>query len=360
MNILKKLLLSILATVLTLSFAAPSKAAVTFSDIGDSQMKLQIEALAEAGIVSGPGDGTFRPKASVTRAEFAKMLASAMGTSLDANAASQFTDVPTWAAPYVGALVNENVTNGKSSTKFGASENISRQEMAVMFVRAMGLEELVMITELQPNFQDMNMVATWAQPHVAFAKEIGFIVGDGVSYFPENSSLREQVAKLTYQWLYESNLYFENSIEVISQTFFYDVSSVTLVDQFTVDVTFTDGTVERYAIDFLLNYILENTYYEALASLTGHEWVQLPITEKQELVSYVINFWASDYSQFNVLMAAPDANTLLITELDNFYVNSANMDYDIITQLEEKGLQNSVIEYYVPTASSKDRLPVLK
>ncbi len=357
---LKKVLLSIITSVFVLSISAQTNAATTFSDIENSQMKTQIEALAEAEIVTGSGDGKFRPKANITRAEFAKMLASAMESTLDASAASHFTDLPAWAAPYVGALVNEEVTKGKSATTFGASENISRQEMAVMFVRAMGLEEFVMM-ELEPGFKDMDKVADWALPHVAFSKEIGFIEGDGVSYYPQNSSLREQVSKLTYQWKFESHIYFENAIESIAQYFFTDIENITLVDQNTINVTLTDGEIIQYEINYFLNYIHENAYYQELSFLNGNDWMEFTISDKQEIIDSILNFWASDYSQFNVLMTNDDAKNLLISKLDTFYVSPSNNDIDIITQLEDTGLQEGIIEYYIQASSNGEKqFPTLK
>ena len=59
---------------------------------------------AQNGYVSGMGDGTFQPKKATTRAEFASMIAKAMGyTDSDATGETRFTDVDAdqW---YAGAI----------------------------------------------------------------------------------------------------------------------------------------------------------------------------------------------------------------------------------------------------------------
>ncbi|MBT2661777.1 S-layer homology domain-containing protein [Bacillus sp. ISL-45] len=76
-------------------------------------MKFYIEELAKNNVISGYADGTFRPKENLTREQFAKMLSLAMELPLDSKAAAQFTDLADWSRPYVGALVNSEITYGK-------------------------------------------------------------------------------------------------------------------------------------------------------------------------------------------------------------------------------------------------------
>lgn len=65
----KKLISLLLCMMLMLALAVPAfaeKATVTtFDDIGDSWAKHEICLVADAGIVGGYGDGTFRPDAFI-------------------------------------------------------------------------------------------------------------------------------------------------------------------------------------------------------------------------------------------------------------------------------------------------------
>lgn len=87
MDVKKKVLAGALASSLVLSSITPALAGTTLSDIEKSYARAEIQALVEAGIISGYPDGTFKPTAKITRAEFAKVLAKALGLKEDAEAA---------------------------------------------------------------------------------------------------------------------------------------------------------------------------------------------------------------------------------------------------------------------------------
>ena len=64
-----------LATILAQAYGLEAEQAPTFDDVpGDHVHADGIAALSEAGVVGGFGDGTFRPGAEVTRAQLATML----------------------------------------------------------------------------------------------------------------------------------------------------------------------------------------------------------------------------------------------------------------------------------------------
>lgn len=74
---MKKMMMLALALLLCGRLAVPASAA-EFSDVGeDHWARADIEKAAELGIVSGYADGTFRPDAGVTNAQFAVMLSRA-------------------------------------------------------------------------------------------------------------------------------------------------------------------------------------------------------------------------------------------------------------------------------------------
>ena len=74
----KKLMTLLLALAMAVSaMAMPAAAADTagsFRDVADEETLLAVESLRLMGALDGYEDGTFRPEASVTRAEFVKMI----------------------------------------------------------------------------------------------------------------------------------------------------------------------------------------------------------------------------------------------------------------------------------------------
>lgn len=108
-----------------------------FSDIeAYSWAKESINSLYKKGVISGKGSGLFCPGDSVTREETIKMIVSAF-FSLENGCEADFVDVPknAWSYPYVAFAVKMGIANGKGGGYFGASENITREDMALMLFR---------------------------------------------------------------------------------------------------------------------------------------------------------------------------------------------------------------------------------
>ncbi|EGL16471.1 MULTISPECIES: FG-GAP-like repeat-containing protein [unclassified Paenibacillus] len=120
---------------------AAAKTPLPFAD-GGAIPAWAVRAVADAaanGIVSGYDDGTFRPGASVTRAELAVMLAKAVnGSAAGGGKAAAFADeadIPAWARPYVQMSAERGLIDGRSGNRFAPNEKATRAEAAVLLVR---------------------------------------------------------------------------------------------------------------------------------------------------------------------------------------------------------------------------------
>ncbi len=111
-----------------------------FSDIAAGSWYYNyVTFAAENGIVTGYVDGTFGPNKTITRAEFAAMLARFI--ELDAaDGETAFSDVPSdnWAAGYIDALVEKGVVNGYNDGTFRPEQTITRAEAVKMINGAIG------------------------------------------------------------------------------------------------------------------------------------------------------------------------------------------------------------------------------
>ncbi|GAA0367899.1 S-layer homology domain-containing protein [Bacillus horti] len=253
---MKKSLVSLLIFALVFTMVAPAFAAV--NDIENSHAKEEIEALIEAGIINGYTDGTFKPRNEITRAEVAKILALVLELEEDAEAASVFTDVPAWAAPYVGALVNAEITQGQSETRFGSNVNVSRQELAVFFARAMELYEEAQESDLEVSFSDASSVAAWARGAVALAAEIELVNGfPNGTFGPTQGALRQDVAALSHRFWVGSEEYIERAREVLQAAQpTLEVTGVTATNLKEAVVTFNQDLHEGSIAD--ANFTVKN------------------------------------------------------------------------------------------------------
>src|SRR5439155_8439757 len=87
-----------------------------------------VEYLSDQAIVSGYGDGSFRPDAYVTRAQYAKTMGTAMHWGLIRPIEPRFSDVEpnSWMYPYVETAVARKIKQGYSDGTFRPGAPISR------------------------------------------------------------------------------------------------------------------------------------------------------------------------------------------------------------------------------------------
>lgn len=182
------------------------ESAPTFTDIEDSYARTEIGALVEKQILSGFEDGTFRPRQAMTRAQLAKILALSLNLKEDPQAAA-FADVKedAWYSGYVGALVRSGITQGTTASTFSPDQEVTREELAVFFIRALNLEKTALDLDVQAQVADGTKIADWARPYVGLAFKIGFLQGierGGALYFdPKAHAERQALARLAYEFV---------------------------------------------------------------------------------------------------------------------------------------------------------------
>ena len=127
----------------TTTVAAPVPTA-GFSDVdGSTPYAAEIKLLAERGIITGYGDGTFGPDRGVTRQQFAKMIILTLGYHVSPMAASVFRDVqvepdspdPLYPAGYIAACAAAGITTGKTPVTFGPWDSVTRAQLITMVAR---------------------------------------------------------------------------------------------------------------------------------------------------------------------------------------------------------------------------------
>lgn len=123
------------ARLLTEKMAADQTYSNTFSDVAKSHWAANyIGYMQQFGIITGYADGSFRPDASVTRAEFAA-IASRFETLTEGT--KSFSDVPSshWAAKYINFAATRGWVNGYADGTFQPNNSITRAEVAAVTCR---------------------------------------------------------------------------------------------------------------------------------------------------------------------------------------------------------------------------------
>ena len=170
----------------------PAVMAASYSDVPSEHWAVSvINQAADAGIMQGRDNGEFGLGDTIKRCEFAAMLVRMMKWDKSTAQVSAFTDANSndWFYADVNTLAERNVY---SESSFRPNDNITRREMAVMLVKALGYDELAK-SEANTVFSDVTTDAGY----IAVAYNLGIINGKSETVFdPEGSALREEGAAM--------------------------------------------------------------------------------------------------------------------------------------------------------------------
>ncbi|OMD42841.1 pullulanase [Paenibacillus odorifer] len=163
-----------------------------------------IQSLAAKQIVSGVTTTEYDPKSNVSRAEFTALLVRALG--LKAEGQVQFTDIKSdaWYLSYVATASKLGIVSGRSNDTFAPNASITREEMAVMVIRALEVKSVKKIEPVAGSkaFADASSISKWADSYVKAAAELGLLQGRGNNHFaPKGWMTRAESAQIIYTLL---------------------------------------------------------------------------------------------------------------------------------------------------------------
>ena len=161
--------------------------ATRFSDVADNYTATAIETLRLMGVLDGYSDGTFRPNAALTRAQFCKMAVYAMDGSSELGRYSTVTIFPDvkpsfWASSYINMAAKKGVIAGFADGKFKPNQTVTAGQAVTILMRGLG-------------YKDENMGGVWPQGYMAEAKTCGLLKSTGITS-AYSALTRGQAAKL--------------------------------------------------------------------------------------------------------------------------------------------------------------------
>ncbi|USB33946.1 pullulanase [Paenibacillus sp. YPG26] len=177
----------------------------SFADVPASHWaSAAVKSLTAKQVVTGVTDTKYQPNSNVSRAEFTALLTRALGLQTEEHAA--FADVKpgAWYAAYVNAAVKAGIVNGRSKDTFAPNATISREEMAVMLIRALEVKQgkKVDAAASAQAFTDASKISSWAASYVDTAANLELVQGKGSNQFdPQGFMTRAESAQVIYKLL---------------------------------------------------------------------------------------------------------------------------------------------------------------
>ena len=179
----------VLSFVLVLSLVLGSFGmafAAPLSDIAGEECEDAVNVLTELGVVKGYPNGSYKPENIVTRAEMAVIVVSALGLADYAKGTSKFKDMGGhWSNSFVAYATSLGVISGYPDGTFRPDKTVSYDEAATMLVAALG-------------YNADSLTGTWPANFVVKAKALGIM--DGIKAGAAGAN-RGDIAIMAYQTL---------------------------------------------------------------------------------------------------------------------------------------------------------------
>jgi len=170
---------------------------IELGDISGCWAVTMIRALIDAGAIAGYPDGSFKPDNNISRAEFAVVLVKAF--RLQSDGGEVFRDTAGhWAKDYIATAQALGIVNGYNNGYFGANDLITREQMAVMIVKAAKIEA----DSSKTTFSDDNEISAWAKSGISTAVAHQIIAGYSDNTFkPKGRATRAEAVTAIFMAL---------------------------------------------------------------------------------------------------------------------------------------------------------------
>jgi parallel beta-helix repeat protein len=187
----------------------PDTTVPSFSDIPHHWAADFIQGMVQANLVQGYGDGSFRPDAPITRAQYASLLVKAFDPEPRRDR-QVFRDVPAdhWAATAIDRACRGGFLSGFPDQTFGPDQGVLRVQVLVSLVTGLNLAESGQVStadqaKVLKFYADRDQIPAYSHLAVAQATQLGLVVN-----FPEPKQLhandaatRAEVVAMVYQGL---------------------------------------------------------------------------------------------------------------------------------------------------------------
>ena len=324
-NLKRVLSLGMTAAMIT-GLMVVGTSAAGYSDVSTEDNVEAIEVLKAVGIMVGDESGDFNPDQNVTRNEMAVIMSNLMAYNVATyKDTSPFTDVPSWAEPYVAACWTNGITAGTSDTTYGGEQDVTTAQAALMVMKALGYFQYA-----------SDFGADWQLATVSQGNRIDLFtdVDSGV----REAMTRNDVAQLVLNALEAGTVEAESDGSI-------SVGDITIANNVSYKFV-TSGRDYAYTINRQLDTNNDGTYSEGAIVELGEKLYQGDLTKEEDVDVFgrPANIWEYQAKEIGTFAEAADTTfTAKVTSkalydavgktaTDNYswyvYVDGERQDYD--------------------------------
>ncbi|WP_438296854.1 S-layer homology domain-containing protein [Sporosarcina sp. FA15] len=255
-----KFLVGAASAALVASAVAPVASAADFKDTKGNTHEEAINALSDAGVITGYTDGTFLPNKTLSRSDVVKLMgkwlvAEGSVVPTDYKTNPRFADLKSTSndelLKYAAVVKDNGVFVGTPDGKLDATGNITRENMAVVLVRAFDrVHEIDLTTyvagqDFKKDVTDLGKAKAEARPAIDVLDFFDITNPAAPAFNPKETTTRGQFATFLYK---------------TTKTDFSDVTTgvvgsteIKAVNATTVEVTFKDAVDNINSLNFKID-----------------------------------------------------------------------------------------------------------
>nr|WP_025218595.1 S-layer homology domain-containing protein [Lysinibacillus varians]AHN23945.1 S-layer-like protein, SllB\ len=353
----KKFVATAATATLVASAIVPVASAAGFSDVAGNDHEVAINALADAGIINGYADGTFKPNQTINRGQVVKLLGrylEAQGQEIPAdwNSKQRFNDLPVTAeeelVKYAALAKDAGVFNG-SNGNLNASQTMQRQQMAVVLVRA--IKEIAGV-DLVAEYKKANFVTEISDLDKAYSAEqrtaivaLEYAGITNVAHFnPGNSVTRGQFASFLYR-----------TIENVVNNPEAGVAAVKAINNTTVEVTFDEEVDNVQALNFLISDL---EVKNAAVKLTNKKVVVLTTAAQTADKEYTVSLGEEKIGTFKGIAAVVPTKVDLVEKSVQGKLGQQVTLKAQVTVAEGQTKAGIPVTFFIPGSANGVKTPV--
>ncbi|ACL76655.1 endo-1,4-beta-xylanase [Ruminiclostridium cellulolyticum] len=187
----------------------------TFKDVENHWSKNAVKNIASRLIMNGADNDSFVPDMAITRGEFIESIVKAIGLYRTDEGKDIFADVSSSNSYYdaVSIASEYGIISGYGNGEFRPMSTITRQEAMTIVAKTMKITGLKVdyttdeIADSLIGFKDSDKLAVWARNSTAACVKAGIVAGKSLTVIaPEDNITRAETASVINKLLINSNL----------------------------------------------------------------------------------------------------------------------------------------------------------
>ena len=356
----KKFVATAATATLVASAIVPVASAAGFTDVKGNSHEEAINALAEAGIINGYADGTFKPNQDVNRGQVVKLLGRWLETEgyeapADWDTKQYFNDLPLTAEKELvkyAALAKDAGVFAGSNGNLNFTQNMQRQQMAVVLVRAINeIYEVDLVKEYKAakftsEIADLDKAFSAEQREAITALEYAELTNaanlPGKAFNPTNSITRGQFASFLYRTI---------NLEVTAPS----KAAVKAINSTTVEVTFEEEVDNVQALKF---EIKDLEVKNAAVKQTNKKVVVLTTAPQTADKEYTVSLAGEEIGKFKGVSAVVPTKVDLVEKSTQGKLGQQVTLKAQVTVAEGASKAGVPVTFFIPGSANGVKAPV--